>query len=134
MKTKDKQASEKMLKTAGLQVTAQRVHLCDFIFNQSDHPTAEEVWSWAQKNIDQMSRATVYNTLNSLVDAGLLKTLRMPHSDKLVFDFNVSEHFHFIDEKTGRIEDLDPKDLSWSLKLPKGWKKSSMEVFIKGRK
>jgi SAM-dependent methyltransferase len=49
-----------------------------------------------------VSRATVYNTLNLLVEKGLLKQLTLAEG-RVVFDPNMERHHHFIDEVTGTI-------------------------------
>ena len=67
---------EERLKKAGVQPTAQRIAICRFVLCQADHPTADQVKAWADKNFPKMSLATVYNTLNLWVEAGLLQELR----------------------------------------------------------
>ncbi len=52
----------------------------------------------------RMSLATVYNTLKQFADAGLLR--RVGVGDRTWFCTNTSEHHHFFDEVTGRIEDV----------------------------
>ena len=63
----------------------------------------------------KMSLATVYNTLNHLADAGLLR--RVGVGDRTWFCTNTSEHHHFFDETTGRIEDI-PGDQPMVVGLP----------------
>jgi Fur family transcriptional regulator, iron response regulator len=123
---------EAKLKEAGVQPTLQRLALCRFVLCEADHPTAEEVKQWAEKNLEKISLATVYNTLNTLVDAGLLKAFRLPHSDKVIYDHNIDEHFHFLDEKTGQLVDIAAGDLSYEIKLPKKYKVKGLEVVFKG--
>ena len=52
-----------------------------------------------------ISRATVYNTLNLLVKKGLLKT-QILKEGYVVFDSNIKQHHHLIDEETGNIYDI----------------------------
>jgi Fur family iron response transcriptional regulator len=52
-----------------------------------------------------LSRATVYNTLNLFVEKGLLRQLVLSEGS-VVFDPNLERHHHFVDEATGRIEDV----------------------------
>lgn len=124
---------EKTLVEAGVQPTAQRLAICRFVLCEADHPTAEEVKAWADKNFPKLSLATVYNTLGILVKVGLLKELRFPHSEKVVYDNNVSQHFHFLDEKTGELYDVDAKDFEISSKLEKMFQVSGVEVLLRGK-
>lgn len=123
---------ESRLKEAGVQPTAQRIAICRFVLCQADHPTADQVKDWADKNFPKMSLATVYNTLNLLVKAGLLHELRLPHSDKVIYDNNLSPHHHFLDEKSGELFDVAHEDVEISAKLKKPFQLSGVQVLLKG--
>jgi Fur family iron response transcriptional regulator len=123
---------EARLREAGVQPTLQRLSLCRFVLCEADHPTAEEVKQWADKNLDKISLATVYNTLNTLVDAGILRAFRLPHSDKVIYDANIDDHFHFLCEKSGKLYDVMPGDFNYEIKLPKKYKVKSLEIVFKG--
>jgi Fur family iron response transcriptional regulator len=123
---------EEMLRKAGLQPTAQRIAICRYIFCEADHPTAEDVKKWADKRLPKISLATVYNTLSKLAEAGLLKELKLSHSDSVVYDVNTERHFHFLDERTGRLFDVGEDELGLELKLKGGLKARAIEVLIRG--
>lgn len=123
---------EARLKQAGIQPTAQRIAICQYVLCQADHPTAEDVKRWVDQHLPKISLATVYNTLNTLVQAGLLRELRFAHLDSAVYDANVTDHFHFLDETNGTITDLDPSQVTVSPKLPAGFSVHGIEVVLKG--
>jgi Fur family transcriptional regulator, iron response regulator len=123
---------EARLKEAGVQPTAQRIAICRYVLCQADHPTADQVKDWADKNFPKMSLATVYNTLNLLVKAGLLHELRLPHSDKVIYDNNLSPHHHFLDEKSGDLFDLTHEEVEVSAKLKKEFQISHVQVLLRG--
>ncbi|HEY8279657.1 MAG TPA: Fur family transcriptional regulator [Bdellovibrionota bacterium] len=123
---------ESRLTQAGVQPTAQRIAICRFVLCEADHPTAEEVKAWADKNFPKLSLATVYNTLHLLVNAGLLKELKFPHSEKVIYDNNISPHYHFLDEKTGELFDLSPDEVEVSPKLKSIFQVKNVEVLLKG--
>lgn len=124
---------ERKLLAAGVQPTLQRIAICRYVLCEADHPTADEVKEWADKNLDKISQATVYNTLGTLVDAGLLRALRLSHSDKVIYDDNVEDHHHFLDEATGRVYDLPLEHFEIKAKLPKKFKAHGYEIVVKGR-
>ncbi|MGZ5279198.1 MAG: Fur family transcriptional regulator [Pseudobdellovibrionaceae bacterium] len=126
------QEIENRLKTAGVQPTLQRIAICQFVLCEADHPTAEEVHTWAEKNLAKISLATVYNTLNVLVTAGLLKEFKFQHQDKVIYDDNMEEHFHFLDEKSGQLYDVHKDDVKLSLELEKKFKVSGFDLLLKG--
>lgn len=126
-------AITKLLEEAGIKATAQRIAVCQYVLGPADHPTAEEVKSAVDQVFPKISLATVYNTLNTLVEAGLLKAVKSPDSDKVLFDFNTKDHYHFVDGESGRLIDLDPMLVDIQHSLPEEFKVDSVEVFIMGK-
>ncbi len=120
------------LSKVGVQPTLQRISIFGFILCEANHPTAEDVHVWAEKNLAKISLATVYNTLNTLVEAKLVKALRLSHTDKIIYDANVFDHHHFIDEKTGELFDICIDDVKTKLNLPKGFKVKDFEMTFRG--
>lgn len=81
-----------------------------------------------------ISRATVYNTLNLLVDNGLLKQLILSEG-KVVFDPMTAPHHHFIDEGSGRIYDIPWNSLEVrNVSQLKGLEVHEYQVVLRGRK
>ncbi|MBD3332260.1 transcriptional repressor [candidate division GN15 bacterium] len=102
-----------ILRTLGVQPTPQRIAVADYVLNTEGHPSADEVLARSRETCPTISRASVYNTLNLLVDKGLLKahTLR---EGAVVFDRNTERHHHFIDEESGEIHDIPWEHLAVS--------------------
>ncbi|WII73710.1 Fur family transcriptional regulator [Bdellovibrio sp. 22V] len=123
---------QERLQSAGVQPTLQRMAICKYVLCEADHPTADDVKAWADANLGKISQATVYNTLNTLVDAGILKEFRFNHSEKVVYDCNTHDHFHFVDEKTGKIYDIDPEDVKIDISIPKKFKIKDIKLIFKG--
>ena len=120
------------LAAAGMNPTAQRIAVFQYLCNHSDHPTPEQVKAAVDQVFPKISLATIYNTLNALVSAGLILAVKLPHSGKIVYDVNTSKHYHFIDEKQGLLVDLDPRDVQIQLGLPPEYEVEDIDVFIKG--
>lgn len=123
---------EERLRSAGIQPTIQRISICRFVLCEADHPTAEEIHAWAEKNLAKISLATVYNTLKTLVEAGLLKEFRFPVSDKVVYDNNLSEHHHFFDLKTQKIFDVAAEDVKIQAQLGQEFTVQDVSLFMTG--
>lgn len=125
---------EARLRAADLRPTVQRVSVCRFVLCEADHPTAEAVKAWTDAHGFKMSLATVYNTLGALVKAGLLRELRMPHTDSAVYDDNMSDHHHFLDERTGRVYDLPPEAVEVRPRLGGKFKVREVSVLVRGER
>lgn len=127
------QELEQRLTEVGVQPTVQRMAILRYVLCEADHPTADQVRDWAQQNLDKISQATVYNTLNTLVDAGLLRALRLPHSEKVIYDDNLEDHHHFFDETTGRLYDLPDDQVEIKSRLPRKFKAQRIDVVFTGK-
>jgi len=89
----------------GIQPSAHRVAVAQYVLTTEDHPSADRVWARVKARFPMISRATVYNTLNLFVEKGLLRELHLA-PESVVFDPNMDRHHHVIDDETGRIHDV----------------------------
>ena len=122
----------KELGNTNLKITNQRKSLIELIFAKGNaHHTAEDLFKKAENANLKVSLATVYNTLNSLTDIGMLKAIKTS-GDKIFFDTNLKEHFHFYCENTGKLTDINPNSVKISKipELPSGKKLCSVDVVI----
>ena len=94
-----------LLQSHGIQPSAHRVAVAQYVLATAEHPSAERVWTRVQERFPMISRATVYNTLNLFVEKQLLRELHLS-PDSVVFDPNMERHHHLIDEETGGIHDV----------------------------
>lgn len=97
--------TQERLRKNGIQPSAQRVAVAEYVLATDAHPTAEQVWSTVRDRLPEISRATVYNTLNLLVRKGLLRQVQLEEG-RIGFDPNLAPHHHFIDEATGLVHDV----------------------------
>ena len=93
------------LRGHGVQPSALRVAVGEYVLATKEHPSAERVFSRVKRRFPMVSRATVYNTLNLFVEKGLLQQLVLS-GGHVVFDPCVENHHHFVDEETGKIHDI----------------------------
>lgn len=89
----------------GIQPSAHRVAVAQYVLTTEEHPSADVVWARVRERFPMISRATVYNTLNLFVEKQLLRELHLA-PDSVVFDPNMDRHHHLIDDETGGIHDV----------------------------
>jgi Fur family iron response transcriptional regulator len=89
----------------GIQPSAQRVAVAEYVLFTTDHPSADQVWAEVKRSFPMLSRATVYNTLHLFTEKGLLRELVLAEG-KVVFDPKLDPHHHFLDDETGEIVDV----------------------------
>jgi Fe2+ or Zn2+ uptake regulation protein len=122
------------LRTHGIQPSAQRVAVAQYVLATEEHPSADQVFRRVKKGFPMLSRATVYNTLNLFVEKGLLRAFVLAPG-KIVFDPNTELHHHFIDEASGEIVDVPWEAVSVSrLERLKGFDVHEYQVVMRGRK
>jgi Fe2+ or Zn2+ uptake regulation protein len=94
-----------LLRTHGIQPSAQRLAVAGYVLDTLEHPSADQVFARVRAASPGLSRATVYNTLNLFVAKGLLRSMALV-GGRVLFDPNLEPHHHFVDEATGEIHDL----------------------------
>jgi len=94
-----------LLRERGLRVTPQRRAVWQaFADGRAGHLPADEVLRRARRALPEISRATVYNALGDLVQAGLLRTA--PGRNALLFEANSGTHDHFHCRVCQRLYDV----------------------------
>ncbi len=125
--------AETRLQTAGLRATPKRIAIGALLFDGMDrHVTADDVAAMARKAGVRVSLATVYNTLNQFVAAGLMKRITLD-TDRTYFDTNVSDHHHLFFEENGALHDIpgDSIRVEGLPAAPAGAKIRTVEVIVR---
>jgi Fur family peroxide stress response transcriptional regulator len=106
------------LEGSGLRCTPQRYGVLAFLMGHPGHPTAAEIFEAVNRLDPRSSRATTYNNLRDLVQAGLVREVAV-EGRAARFDARGMRHHHFICDRCGNVEDLDwydvPRPASGSL-------------------
>jgi Fur family iron response transcriptional regulator len=124
-----------MLEAAGLRPTRQRMALGWLLFGKGPrHLTAEMLYEEATIAKVPVSLATVYNTLNQLTDAGLLRQVSVDGT-KTYFDTNMSTHHHFYLENSHELVDIpDHLILQKMPDIPEGYEIAKIDMVVRLRK
>lgn len=98
------------LQVRGCRMTVQRRVIAEVFTGEHLHLTADEVLTAARTQLPEVSRATVYNTLNEFTALGEL--LEVSHDDgKKRYDPNVSDrHHHLVCVDCDRMLDVHADD------------------------
>jgi Fur family peroxide stress response transcriptional regulator len=95
----------KVLKSKGLRVTPQRFAVYANLLSRADHPTVEQILTDLNQDAPTSSQATVYSSLQTLRDAGLVREVLLEEG-VCRYDANVAPHHHFRCKSCGEIEDI----------------------------
>ena len=114
----DGEAIKRLLEGSGLRCTAQRYAVMAFLVEHAGHPTAAEIFEAVNRLDPRSSRATTYNNLRDLVQAGLVREVAV-EGRAARFDAKGTRHHHFICDRCGKVEDIEwyrvPRPASGSL-------------------
>jgi len=98
------------LEASGLRCTPQRYAVMAYLMQHTGHPTAAEIFDAVNRVDPRSSRATTYNNLRDLVQAGLVREVAA-EGRAARFDAKGMRHHHFICDRCGDVEDLDWYDV-----------------------
>lgn len=121
-----------MSQSRGLKMTPQRRAIVDYLQAATHHPTADEILRDVNRRFPMTSRATVYNTLNWLKEAGMIREVF--EGGCVRFDPNTGHHHHFVCRGCGRVEDVE-SDLVGAINvgsLPGRQKVEGFELTLRG--
>ena len=100
------EAIKRSLEDGGLRCTPQRYAVMAFLMECKRHPTAAEIFEAVNRVDPRSSRATTYNNLRDLVQAGLVREVAV-EGRAARFDAKGMRHHHFICDRCGNVEDME---------------------------
>ena len=119
---------------AGLRPTRQRMVLAELLVGdgRNRHVTAESLFEAAQAAGTPVALATVYNTLRSFTEAGLLSEV-VVDGTRSHFDTDTSDHAHFYWEDGGYLTDAPHGSVRFEAlpEAPEGAEISKVDVVIR---
>ncbi|MFX1505732.1 MAG: Fur family transcriptional regulator [Promethearchaeota archaeon] len=93
-----------------MKLTNQRVAILDFLKDNLNHPTVEEIFEEVKRKLPRITKATVYKNLNVLVDNNLIKEVNVKGVSR--FEAKMAPHHHLVCKTCGKILDYKSKELT----------------------
>ncbi|MCP5522679.1 MAG: transcriptional repressor [Verrucomicrobiales bacterium] len=123
----------KGLARTGLRFTAQRRHIYSKLLEKGDHPSADEVFMRAKSDMPDLSMATVYNTLDTLVKCGLVRQVNHERGPTR-YCSNMEKHHHFHCTTCNGVFDIrsDPESGEPEIHMPPGFEVLQFEILFRG--
>ncbi|PRY86250.1 Fur family transcriptional regulator [Mongoliibacter ruber] len=124
---------------SGLKFTHQRWVIYDALHQADSHPTADQVFEDIKSANPSISLGTVYKTLDSFVQTGLIQKF-MDQNGVMRFDAIIDAHSHLYCKETHEIKDFRNEELEKIIhnfisghKL-KDFEVEEVSIVFKGRK
>ena len=94
-----------LLKPLGIRLTPQRLAIAEVVVNSADHPTVRNIFDRVQAFFPYVTIATVYSTLATLEQAGVVREL--PFQRQSRYDANLAPHANLVCVGCGNVVDAD---------------------------
>tara|TARA_B100000131_G_C18116817_1_gene611552 strand:+ start:1073 stop:1501 length:429 start_codon:yes stop_codon:yes gene_type:complete len=128
MKLNDKIINQfkEALKTEGLRFTSQRLAVLEDIVTSSDHRDCDQIHLSINKGKNKVSKATVYRTVDVLLEHNFVRKLQIGDSAKYESKLDSPHHDHmicietgdiieFVDDRIERIQEQIAKDKGYKI-------------------
>ncbi len=123
-----------MVKGAGVRMTRQRRAVLEVIVAACDHPTAALIHERTRQAHGNISLATVYNCLETMVAAGIINQLNFDNGPSR-YCANFEPHVHLLDDASQQVVDVQLRPgvrLEDVFTLPEGARVCRMDACLHG--
>lgn len=131
VKSRSDSGLDERLARGGFRFTPQRQRVYAVLLQERDHPTAEQVFIRAKREMPEISMATVYNCLDALVKCGLARQVALERGAAR-FCPNMRQHCHFYCDACDSVFDVD-LPAGTGIVLPAGYQAERYDIAIHGR-
>ncbi len=121
----------KELKNKKIRLSHQRLKVLEYLNENRTHPTVDEIYINLHKEIPTLSKTTIYNTLNALVEAGMVRMVSLGDNESK-YDIVRDDHGHFKCESCGHIYDFEIKMESLDSDELQDFKINKKDVYFSG--
>jgi Fur family ferric uptake transcriptional regulator len=100
------------LRSSGFRITPQREMIVEAIAHAGQHINAEEVFAKIRERSRSVNIATVYRTLELLVEQGLASRIDLGEGQVIYATNQHGPHIHLVCRQCGKVLDADQEMLS----------------------
>ncbi|OZB32518.1 MAG: transcriptional repressor [Ferrovum sp. 34-44-207] len=124
-----------LLKQHGIIPTQQRLMIADKLFERRQHISAERLLALVNETHAEVSKATIYNTLNLFAEKGLVREI-IVDPERVFYDTFTGAHHHFFDVESGELSDIESDLLRVEglPQLPPGMIQESVDIVVRIRR
>lgn len=119
------------LKNKNIRLSHQRLKVLEYMSSSKSHPTVDQIYTDLIKEIPTLSKTTIYNTLDTLIDASLVKMVSIEDNETR-YDATTEAHGHFKCESCRKIFDFDIDFNSFQTNGLSNFKVDQKDIYFKG--
>ncbi|MHA1410368.1 MAG: Fur family transcriptional regulator [Candidatus Odinarchaeia archaeon] len=104
---------ERKIKENNLKLTPQRLKLVKILEEiGKKHPSFTQIYEEIKKDQPQISKSTVYNNLNKLIELNLITNFE--YNNETRYEINLNPHINLL-KPNGEIQDIENKKIQYHL-------------------
>ena len=96
--------AKELLHMSHLKATKPRIKILEYLMAHHNHPTVDTIFTELAQD-EQLNKATIYNTLNTLINVGIVIEIKNGDNSSH-YDYFIKPHFHIICKNCGKISDV----------------------------
>lgn len=119
------------LKDHGIKPSYQRMKIFEYLVNTKSHPNVDEIYKEIIKEIPTLSKTTVYNTLSSFIEKGIVSMITIEENETR-YDADTSVHGHFKCKRCEKVTDFNISLTKVDMNDLKGFSVDEKHLYFKG--
>lgn len=119
------------LRKNSIKPSFQRIKIFEFLYQQDNHPTVDDIYRELVPVIPTLSKTTVYNTLGLFVTKGIAQQISIEDNESR-YDAKINFHGHFKCENCGSVSDFELAETNIASIELAGFKINQRHVYFKG--
>ena len=120
-----------LLRKHDIKPTIVRMKVYNYLAAEKNHPTADTVYKSLIREIPTLSKTSVYNTMDLLLEKRLIQAVTIEENETR-FDADVSDHGHFKCTRCGEVHDFHVDLTGVNHDLPEDFTINERHVYYKG--
>ena len=100
----------RFLESKGLRKTSERFAILEKVWSMQVHFDVETLYNELERDAYHVSRATVYNTIDLLMECGLLRKHQF-NSQPAQYEVALGSHFHLVCTQCGKVKEVEADEV-----------------------
>lgn len=98
------------LESKGLRKTSERYAILEKVWSMKMHFDVETLYNMMERDAYHVSLATVYNTIDLLMECGLLRKHQF-NSQPAQYEVALGSHFHLVCTQCGKVKEVEANEI-----------------------
>ncbi|WP_207750704.1 Fur family transcriptional regulator [Anaeromonas gelatinilytica] len=120
------------LKKNGIKPSLQRTKIYEYLIENKNHPTVDQIYNDLVKDIPTLSKTTVYNTFNLFMEKNIITIITIEENETR-YDADTTFHGHFKCDECGEVYDFDIDDIQINKDILKDFQINERHLYFKGK-